>query len=100
MKVQSVDLAHAFGFQRIELEPALMPAAVADGIGCHGPAAKRRHGTVPVALARVLLHRTLRVLGVLLALVFIEERLLVVTVTLFRFLGMPRYHVVVGEERS
>ena len=68
-EVEAVDLPHRFRFHRINLEPALVPAPVAHGVGRHRPVAKGRHGAVPVPLAGVLLHRPLGVLGVLLALV-------------------------------
>ncbi len=73
LKVEAVDLAHTLRFQRIDLEPALPPAAVAHRIGCHRAVAKGGYRTVPVALARVLLHGTLRMLGVFLALVLVKE---------------------------
>src|SRR6266542_3306631 len=43
LKVEAVDLAHALRFQRIDFEPALAPAAVAEGIGGYRAIAKRRH---------------------------------------------------------
>lgn len=54
-EVQAVDLPHGFRFHRIELEPALVSAPVADRVGRRRPEAKGRHGPVPVPLAGVLL---------------------------------------------
>ena len=72
-EVQAVDLPHDFRLHRIELEPALVSAPVADDLGRGCPEAKGRHGAVPVPLAGVLPHRPLGVLRVLLALVLVEQ---------------------------
>nr|WP_306770227.1 hypothetical protein [Mycobacterium sp. KBS0706] len=69
---QSEDQAHGFGMDGIDLELLLdlLPAL----LGGDDAVADRRPGTVPIALARILLHRPQGVLAVLLRLVLIEER--------------------------
>jgi hypothetical protein len=70
---QAEDQAHRFGLDRIDLQNLLGAVAVLLG-GFNDTVADRRQRAVPEALARVFLHRSQRMLGILLGLVFVEQR--------------------------
>jgi hypothetical protein len=70
---QAEDQLHGFGLDGIDLQCLLGAVATLLG-GFHDAVADRRQRAVPEALARILLHRSQRMLGVLLGLVFVEQR--------------------------
>ena len=72
LQKQAEDQPHGLGFYRVDGEPLLDAAAPAFHL--NGPVAERRLRPVPVALPGILLHGAQDVLGVLLRLVFVEQR--------------------------
>jgi hypothetical protein len=70
---QAEDQPHGLGLDGIDLQNLLRAVAVLLG-GLHDAVADRRQRAVPEALPRVLLHGPQRMLGVLLGLVFVEQR--------------------------
>ncbi|HEY3044399.1 MAG TPA: hypothetical protein VGJ39_10260 [Vicinamibacterales bacterium] len=70
---QTEDQPHGSGLDGIDLQCLLCAVAALLG-SLHDAVADRRQRAVPEALARILLHRSQRVLGILLGLVFVEQR--------------------------
>ena len=70
---QPEDQPHGLGLDGIDLQCLLGAVAALLG-GFHDAVTNRRQRAIPEALARILLHRPQRVLGILLGLVFVEQR--------------------------